>query len=212
MRVDDWFLTAAERDNPDARIDRGASAGAGGWSVGNQVDVLTEGASYFARLHAVLCWLQRDDGVHFTDWEGDPDERLLGPGTELVNVFCDLVARGVHVRGLLWCSHPTQANFSEPQNVALTKAVNEAGGEPRIPPARPRRSAAPPPIWTAGTPTECAGCARPADPGTGPPRMVGAGGRAPRGRPRRPAASTEARRHPLRRPAGSRKCPYRLAA
>ena len=127
VRIDDWFLTATERDNPDARIDKGASAA--GWSVGNQVEVLIDGASYFGRLHAVLCSLHRDDWVHFTDWEGDPDERLLGPGTELVTVLSQLASDGVHVRGMLWRSHPSQANFSEQQNLALTKAVNRAGGE-----------------------------------------------------------------------------------
>ncbi len=73
--------------------------------------------------------LRRDDWVHFTDWEGDPDERLAGPGTELVTVLADLARRGVHVRGMLWRSHPSQANFAEQQNYALTKAVNRAGGE-----------------------------------------------------------------------------------
>ncbi len=33
------------------------------------------------------------------------------------------------MRGLLWRSHPAQLNFSEQQNLALTKVVNEAGGE-----------------------------------------------------------------------------------
>ena len=122
-----WFLSAADRGNPAARIDRGASAA--GWSAGNRVEVLVDGATYFSRLYRELCSLRADDWVHFTDWDGDPDERLAGPGTELASVLEDLAARGVHVRGLLWRSHPTQANFSEQQNLALTKDVNRAGGE-----------------------------------------------------------------------------------
>jgi phosphatidylserine/phosphatidylglycerophosphate/cardiolipin synthase-like enzyme len=125
--VEDWFLTADERGNRWTRIDRGASTA--GWSAGNRVEVLIDGATYFRRLHEVLCSLERDDWVHFTDWEGDPDERLVGTGTELAEVLADLAARGVRVRGLLWRSHPAQVNFSEQQNLALTKTVNRAGGE-----------------------------------------------------------------------------------
>jgi phosphatidylserine/phosphatidylglycerophosphate/cardiolipin synthase-like enzyme len=125
--VEDWFLTAEERGNRWARIDRGASEA--GWSTGNRVEVLVDGATYFRRLYEVLCTLHVDDWVHFTDWEGDPDERLVGPGTELALVLAGLAARGVHVRGLLWRSHPAQVNFSEQQNMALTKRVDAAGGE-----------------------------------------------------------------------------------
>jgi phosphatidylserine/phosphatidylglycerophosphate/cardiolipin synthase-like enzyme len=35
----------------------------------------------------------------------------------------------VHVRGLLWRSHPRQAHFAEQSNLGLTKAVDKAGGE-----------------------------------------------------------------------------------
>jgi phosphatidylserine/phosphatidylglycerophosphate/cardiolipin synthase-like enzyme len=125
--VDDWFLTADERGNRWTRIDRGASAG--GWSDGNRVTLLVDGTTYYRRLHQVLCTLRAGDWVHFTDWEGDPDERLDGPGTELAVVLEQLAARDVHVRGLLWRSHPAQVNFSEQQNLALTKRVNAAGGE-----------------------------------------------------------------------------------
>jgi phosphatidylserine/phosphatidylglycerophosphate/cardiolipin synthase-like enzyme len=125
--VEDWFLTAEERGNRWTRIDRGASEA--GWSVGNRVEVRVDGAEYFPRLLDVLCSLQPDDWVHFTDWEGDPDERLDGPGTEVATVLGELARRDVHVRGLLWRSHPSQANFSEQQNLALTKDVNRAGGE-----------------------------------------------------------------------------------
>jgi phosphatidylserine/phosphatidylglycerophosphate/cardiolipin synthase-like enzyme len=91
--------------------------------------VLVDGAEYFRRLYDELCSLRADDWVHFTDWEGDPDERLVGPGTELADVLAELATRGVHVRGLLWRSHPAQVNFSQQQNMALTKRVDAAGGE-----------------------------------------------------------------------------------
>ena len=50
--VEDWFLTASERGNGWARIDQGPSAA--GWSAGNRVEVLVDGATYFGRLHDVL--------------------------------------------------------------------------------------------------------------------------------------------------------------
>jgi phosphatidylserine/phosphatidylglycerophosphate/cardiolipin synthase-like enzyme len=126
--VDGWFLTPAERGNVATGIDRRRGDGKA-WTEGNHVDVLVDGAEYFRRLHRELRGLERGDWVHLTDWEGDPDERLDGPGTEIGRVLCDLARRGVHVRGLLWRSHPRQAHFAEQDNTALVRAVNEAGGE-----------------------------------------------------------------------------------
>jgi len=53
-----WFLSAADRGNPAARIDRGASAA--GWSAGNRVEVLVDGATYFSRLYRELCSLRAE--------------------------------------------------------------------------------------------------------------------------------------------------------
>lgn len=124
----DWFITPSERRNPATTIDRRRGDGTA-WTTGNHVEVLIDGAEYFRRLHRELCRLEHGDWVHFTDWEGDPDERLDGPGTELAAVLGDLARRGVHVRGLLWRSHPRQAHFAEQDNAALVRDVNEAGGE-----------------------------------------------------------------------------------
>ena len=128
MQFDDWFLTAEERGNPATEIDRRRRDGKA-WTEGNRVEVLIDGADYFARLYDVLSTLRSDDWVHFTDWEGDPDERLAGPGTAVGHVFADLAREGVHVRGLLWRSHPRQAHFSEQQNTRLVREINDAGGE-----------------------------------------------------------------------------------
>jgi phosphatidylserine/phosphatidylglycerophosphate/cardiolipin synthase-like enzyme len=126
--LDDWFLEARERGNPATRIDERADPGAA-WTDGNHVTVHVDGAAYFACLLEELRGLRRGDWLHFTDWEGDPDERLAGEGTELASVLCELARDGVHVRGLLWRSHPRQAHFAEQENLGLTKDVNEAGGE-----------------------------------------------------------------------------------
>ncbi|MDQ1467798.1 MAG: hypothetical protein QOH10_2213, partial [Actinomycetota bacterium] len=69
MRLDDWFLTPGERGNPGTTIDRrprgGDSAGTG-WTEGNRVEVLVDGAAYFRRLHEALSSLDRDDWVLLT--------------------------------------------------------------------------------------------------------------------------------------------------
>ena len=123
-----WFLTPGERDNPATDIDR-RRGGTVAFTEGNDVRVLVHGATYFARLHDVIRQLRGGDWVHFTDWRGDPDERLDGPGTEVARVLADAAARGVHVRGLVWRSHPDSAHFSEEENLHLVATVNEAGGE-----------------------------------------------------------------------------------
>src|SRR5262245_33083028 len=111
MTLDAWFLTADERGNPATEIDRRRAAGAA-YTHGNHVRVLVHGAEYFPRLHAELRGLETGDWIHFTDWRGDPDQRLDGPGTEIARVLARLAARGVHVRGLVWRSHSDQAHFS----------------------------------------------------------------------------------------------------
>jgi phosphatidylserine/phosphatidylglycerophosphate/cardiolipin synthase-like enzyme len=128
LRLDDWFLSPGERGNAATAIDRRRGDGTG-WTEGNRVEVLVDGAEYFGRLYEALLSLERDDCVLFTDWEGDGDELLAGPGTEIGRVLADVARRGVQVRGLLWRSHPRQAHFAEQENAALAKMVDEAGGE-----------------------------------------------------------------------------------
>ena len=114
--VDDWFLTPTERGNRATEIDRRRRRRSGVDRRATTSRCSIDGAEYFRRLHRELCRLERGDWVHLTDWEGDPDERLDGPGTEIATVLCDLARRGVHVRGLLWRSHPRQAHFAEQDN------------------------------------------------------------------------------------------------
>ena len=127
-RVDDWFLLPVDRGNPATEIDRRRGDGRA-WTDGNDVTVLVDGAEYFRRLYRELCRMEPGDWVHLTDWEGDPDQQLDGPGTEIGKVLADLARRDVHVRGLLWRSHPRLAHFSEQENTKLVREVNDAGGE-----------------------------------------------------------------------------------
>jgi len=126
MSPSDWFLTSAERGNSATSIDR--RHGGIAWTTGNHVTPLVHGRSYFERLLEVLGKTLEDDMVLFTDWRGDPDERLAGPGTEVLDVLVGLARRGVRVRGLLWRSHPDVTRFSEEENRSLATAVNAAGG------------------------------------------------------------------------------------
>jgi len=128
LRLDDWFLTPGERGNAATAIDRRRGDGIG-WTEGNSVEVLVDGVEYFDRLYEALLSVERGDCVLFTDWQGNGDELLGGPGSEIGRVLADVARRGVQVRGLLWRSHPRQAHFAEQENAALAKMVDEAGGE-----------------------------------------------------------------------------------
>jgi phosphatidylserine/phosphatidylglycerophosphate/cardiolipin synthase-like enzyme len=99
------------------------------WTEGNLVTPLVHGRHYFRRLHEVLDQTSAGDLILFTDWRGDPDERLAGPGTEVVAVLGGLAERGVDIRGLIWRSHPDQAGFSEQENLRLAETIDAAGGE-----------------------------------------------------------------------------------
>jgi phosphatidylserine/phosphatidylglycerophosphate/cardiolipin synthase-like enzyme len=128
MRLAAWFLTPDERGNPATEIDRRRHDGVA-FTEGNEVRVLIHGAEYYSRLYSFLRVTTGGEWIHFTDWRGDPDERLDGPGTEVARVLADLAARDVQVRGLVWRSHADQAHFSEQENLHLVHTVNEAGGE-----------------------------------------------------------------------------------
>lgn len=121
-----WFLSPDERGNPATGIDRRRGDGLA-WSRGNLARPLVHGATYFHELVTVLEQTRAGDVVMFTDWRGDPDERLDGPRTQLTRVLGDAARRGVRVFGLLWRSHPDWLHFSSPQNRELAERLQEAG-------------------------------------------------------------------------------------
>jgi phosphatidylserine/phosphatidylglycerophosphate/cardiolipin synthase-like enzyme len=127
VRLDEWFLTPAERANPATRLDSRHPDGLA-WSVGNDVHPLVHGATYFAELLARVRAMGAGDLLLFTDWRGDPDERLDGPDTAVASVFCAAASRGVVVRGLLWRSHLDRFQFSEQENRSLGDDIEAAGG------------------------------------------------------------------------------------
>ncbi len=125
--LSDWLLTPDERGNAASSIELRHPGVA--WTTGNLVTPLIHGRHYFDRLHAELAGAEAGDLVLFTDWRGDPDERLAGPATEVMDVLEALARKGVQVKGLLWRSHPDVTRFSEEENRSLATAVNGAGGE-----------------------------------------------------------------------------------
>lgn len=128
MSHSDWFLKPAERGNTATRLDRRHPDGAA-WSEGNEARALVHGAAYFAELLARIRGLREGDLLMFTDWRGDPDERLDGPSTEIGSVLADAARRGVVVKGLLWRSHLDGFRFSEEENRSLGEEIAAAGGE-----------------------------------------------------------------------------------
>ncbi len=125
-----WLLTGEERGNRATGVHSG-QGGSPAWSVGNLVRPLVHGASYFAALHAELTALRAGDRVWFTDWRGDPDERLLPGGPSIGELLCSLAESGVEVRGLVWRSHEDRASspISGRPNQMLGREINDAGGE-----------------------------------------------------------------------------------
>ena len=127
--LEDWFLTGSERGNDFTEVDRRHPDGAA-WTTGNRVETLVHGATYFRRLLDAITELGAGDGLYFTDWRGDPDQRLGdGPETEIGTVLCAAARRGVSVKGLVWRSHADRLGFSAKENRHLGAVVNAAGGE-----------------------------------------------------------------------------------
>jgi phosphatidylserine/phosphatidylglycerophosphate/cardiolipin synthase-like enzyme len=129
VAVSEWFLSASERRNPATRLDRRHPDGAA-WSTGNEAKPLVHGATYFAELYRCVNQLRRDDLLMFTDWRGDPDERLTSdPDSRVSTVLCEAARRGVVVRGLIWRSHLDKLGMSGTENRHLGEVIEQAGGE-----------------------------------------------------------------------------------
>lgn len=120
-RVSDWFLSAEERGNPHTSLKP--------WTEGNAVRPLIDGRSYYDALLPAIRRMRRGDLLMFTDWRGDPDQRLDGSGTEISKVLCAAARRGVVVKGLIWRSHLDRFQFSEEENRHLGDEIEAAGGE-----------------------------------------------------------------------------------
>jgi phosphatidylserine/phosphatidylglycerophosphate/cardiolipin synthase-like enzyme len=122
--VDDpehWLLSGDERGNAATDIPH--------WTAGNLARPLVHGAAYFDCLVDEVRALRAGDQLFFTDWRGDPDERLREEGPTVAELLTEAVRRGVCVRGLVWRSHWDKLSFSKAENRALDLEVEHAGGE-----------------------------------------------------------------------------------
>jgi phosphatidylserine/phosphatidylglycerophosphate/cardiolipin synthase-like enzyme len=117
----EWFLTQEERDNPYTELQP--------FTSGNDVRPLVDGASYYTELLEGVRRQRKGDLLLFTDWRGDPDERLDGAGSEISKVFGEAAERGVVVKGLIWRSHWDRLQFSAEENQHLGDEIEAAGGE-----------------------------------------------------------------------------------
>ena len=127
MSGTNWLLTREERGNPHTAIDSRHEGFA--WTEGNEVRALVHGAAYFKELLRRIEDMRAGDVVMFTDWRGDPDQRLDGPGTEVEQVLRSAAQRVVIVKGLIWRSHLDRFGFSEQENRHLGEGIESAGGE-----------------------------------------------------------------------------------
>jgi phosphatidylserine/phosphatidylglycerophosphate/cardiolipin synthase-like enzyme len=124
-----WFLASSERGNDFSALDRRRSDGLA-WSVGNSVETLVHGAVYFGRLLKAIREVGPGDRLYFTDWRGDPDQRLADePDSEIEAVLAAAARRGATVKGLLWRSHLDMLGFSAKENRRFGEELNAAGGE-----------------------------------------------------------------------------------
>jgi phosphatidylserine/phosphatidylglycerophosphate/cardiolipin synthase-like enzyme len=119
--LSEWFLTTAERGNPASRLPA--------WCEGNRVEPLVHGSSYFDQLATEVEALTRGDHLFFTDWRGDPDQKLRDGGPTIAELFSGAAERGVVVKGLVWRSHLDKFAYSEEENQHLGEAIEAAGGE-----------------------------------------------------------------------------------
>ncbi|MPQ98034.1 phospholipase [Modestobacter sp. I12A-02628] len=119
--VEKWLLSAEERGNAATTIPA--------WTAGNRVEPLVHGSTYFDRLVTEVDTLGDGDHLFFTDWQGDPDERLRDEGPTVVEMLRAAIERGVVVRGLVWRAHTSRLSFSKESNRALDLEVEAAGGE-----------------------------------------------------------------------------------
>jgi phosphatidylserine/phosphatidylglycerophosphate/cardiolipin synthase-like enzyme len=116
-----WFLTASQRGNDATRIRP--------WTDCNEVHAHVHGQAYFTALAAALADAGPGDLVLFTDWRGDPDERISDDGPTVAEVLAAAARRGAVVKGLVWRSHLDRLRFSSEENRDLSEDINAAGGE-----------------------------------------------------------------------------------
>jgi hypothetical protein len=95
------------------------------WSAGNDVEPLIHGSAYFPELLRGVQAMRAGDLLLFTDWRGDPDQLLAGPGTEVSRTLCEAAVRGVVVKGLIWRSHLTGSRSASSKTVIWARTSRQ---------------------------------------------------------------------------------------
>jgi len=121
LELTEWFLTASERGNPYTDLPA--------WCEGNLVEPLVHGWTYFDALATEVESCGPGDYVFFTDWRGDPDQKMRDAGPTVAELFSAAAERGVVVKGLMWRSHLDGLSYSEEENRHLGEDIEQAGGE-----------------------------------------------------------------------------------
>jgi phosphatidylserine/phosphatidylglycerophosphate/cardiolipin synthase-like enzyme len=130
--IEDWFLSASERGNPDSRLDA-SHRGGRGWSTGNQARPLVHGARYFTQLCRCLSRVGAGDLVMFTDWQSNADEQLTDdPATTLGAVLIGALDRGADVRVLVWRSHARVLGYSAEDHRSLGALLQAHGADVQL--------------------------------------------------------------------------------
>ena len=65
-----------------------------GWTARNDVRPLVHGSAYFAALAEAVEAQVDGDVLLFTDWRGDPDERLAAGDDTVGGLLCRAAERG----------------------------------------------------------------------------------------------------------------------
>ncbi len=121
----DWFLTAAERANDATDLPS--------WRDGNDCTPLVHGVEYFRRLAECVGQAGDGDQVFFTDWRGDPDQKLTADGPTVAEMFeARRAPRGVRARPGLALAHRRAAvqRAREPLARPRDRGVGRSG-DPR---------------------------------------------------------------------------------
>ena len=67
--------------------------------------------------------------MFFTDWRGDPDQKMRDGGPTVAELFCAAAERGVVVKGLVWRSHLDKLRLQRGGEPAPRRGDRAAGGE-----------------------------------------------------------------------------------
>lgn len=127
MALKDWFPSTKERGNPQTVLPTRHPGRT--HTDGNAVQPLIDGVAYFAALREAVQRTRAGDLLPFTDWRGDPDERVGADGPTIAELFADAAARGVIVKGLFWRSHWDKLAYSQEENRSMAGHIRKAGGE-----------------------------------------------------------------------------------